>query len=338
MPYWDIPFAIEACAIKSENSQDIDEPATTSTFKLFECILVLHPKNCYNLEGLNYSSRMIKFCALMLLAVGSALLPEAKSKPLPHRQTPYDFTNAFMQVLNPTTIRLRNILGFNRSKTQFSLYKADFRVSRLQWSVIPGSIKLEGTNQRPYTLEARGINIDGDISDWMGILPALSDPKGDSTTQGTGTDIKAVYLATDNTYLYILMTLWERPAVHNGKTTYFFQARTLPEDDSFSYYCGATFSHGKGTSDVRVHFRPKLTDPSPSLMPLSANINTFHGYAAYGSNKAAQQHFVEWKVPLSSFPIGAIVGKYVDAWVEASPTPSRDDTIDSGQGVYIITP
>jgi hypothetical protein len=44
---------------------------------------------------------------------------------------------------------------------------------------------------------------------------------------------------------------------------------------------------------------------------------------------------VEFKVPLSDFPLDAILGKYVDAWVEAPPYPSREDTTATQEGVYI---
>ena len=50
----------------------------------------------------------------------------------------------------------------------------------------------------PYT---RTINIDGDPEDWDGISPIILDDQGDSFCE-TGTDIKSLYLAQDDTYLY----------------------------------------------------------------------------------------------------------------------------------------
>jgi hypothetical protein len=44
---------------------------------------------------------------------------------------------------------------------------------------------------------------------------------------------------------------------------------------------------------------------------------------------------VEFKVPLADFPLEAIIGKYVDAWVEAPPYASREDTTASQEGVYM---
>lgn len=54
------------------------------------------------------------------------------------------------------------------------------------------------------------ILIDGDSSDWAGIQPAVTDPAGDENSLfygKPGTDLAGVYLARDDTYLYLLMTM-----------------------------------------------------------------------------------------------------------------------------------
>jgi hypothetical protein len=54
------------------------------------------------------------------------------------------------------------------------------------------------------------ITIDGDGADWAGIPPAVVDPEDDehpNYVNVTGTDLKNVYMAYDNTYLYFRMTL-----------------------------------------------------------------------------------------------------------------------------------
>ena len=56
-------------------------------------------------------------------------------------------------------------------------------------------------------LPVASIVVDGIPNDWSGIPAYLEDEEGDST-QGVGTDIKAVYLCKDDTYLYWRMDTW----------------------------------------------------------------------------------------------------------------------------------
>jgi len=52
-----------------------------------------------------------------------------------------------------------------------------------------------------FEIPIQEISVDGDPSDWNGVNPILSDAQGDSNC-GEGSDIKYVFLAKDNTYLY----------------------------------------------------------------------------------------------------------------------------------------
>jgi len=58
------------------------------------------------------------------------------------------------------------------------------------------------------TIPFRTITIDGYASDWSGINPYLADVQGDSTC-GAGSDLKYLFLAKDNTYLYWRMDTWD---------------------------------------------------------------------------------------------------------------------------------
>jgi hypothetical protein len=53
----------------------------------------------------------------------------------------------------------------------------------------------------PVQIPTGTITVDGLPDDWVGIEPILVDPQGDSTC-GSGTDIKSVFIAQDNDYLY----------------------------------------------------------------------------------------------------------------------------------------
>jgi hypothetical protein len=232
-----------------------------------------------------------------------------------------------MQVVNSTTVRLRNM------KTPEGIFRESYSIGPNGWTKIPGSTFLEGTNQRKYIIAERTITIDGNKEDWNGLSPAFIDPQGDSTNPNPGTDLKGIYLARDQNFLYVLITLYG-PPIADGTVNYFFQARLLPEDDSFSYFAGARLIAGPSPVTVSLHFKPKITTPiNPSQQPSAATLNTFPGFAAYGYD--AGEGVVEFKVPLANFPLEAIAGKCVDAWVEAPPYPSREDTTASHEGVYM---
>jgi hypothetical protein len=236
-----------------------------------------------------------------------------------------DMNRSFMQVLDATHIRIRNIV------TNQGIFRESYQRVGNDWILVAGSSRLEGTNQRRYVITERPITVDGNKQDWGGIAPAFIDPAGDSTNPNPGTDLKGVYLAKDQIFLYVLITLYGAP-IADGTVTYFFQARLLPEDDSFSYYAGARLVPGPSPVSLALHFKPKLTT-LPSLGQGTAMLNTYQQYAAYGFD--GNEGVVEFKVPLSDFPLEAIVGKYVDAWVEAPPYPSREDSTASQEGVYL---
>jgi hypothetical protein len=242
-----------------------------------------------------------------------------------------DMSNSFMQVLDSTKVRLRNI------KTGQGILKQSYSIGANGPEIIPESPFLEGTNQRKYVINDRTITIDGSKQDWNGIAPAFTDPQGDSTdtnpATNSGTDLKGIYLAKDQNFLYVLITLYG-PPVANGTVTYFFQARLLPEDDSFSYFAGAPLVAGPSPVTLSLHFKPKITTPiNSSQPPLATILKTYPQFAAHGYEGG--EGVVEFKVPLSDFPLEAIVGRYVDAWVEAPPYPSREDTTASQEGVYM---
>ena len=236
-----------------------------------------------------------------------------------------DMTYSFMQVLDQGTIRLRNILLTGEGINAF--YKADFIIGL---GIIPGSVGLEGTNQRPYVLETRTITIDGDKSNWNGILPAFEDPKGDSVGP-PGTDMKGIYLAKDSDYLYVLMTLYD-PPITDGSTIYIFSSHTVPELAISDIYCWARPSIS-GLDQVSIYMNRllKLTNPDSPHFPTDGLVNTYPGmgFVAYGSD------FVEWKVPLSDFPLEVLSGKYVHGGIELGE-PGQEDTTATEEGVYIV--
>jgi hypothetical protein len=75
----------------------------------------------------------------------------------------------------------------------------------------------------------RTITIDGDDSDWAGILPVVVDPADDEHpdySSVSGTDLQNVYIAHDDTYLYFRMTF------HDGDP---IEAQYVVEFQQFLY-------------------------------------------------------------------------------------------------------
>ena len=72
--------------------------------------------------------------------------------------------------------------------------------------------------QTPITIPTATIIVDGDTADWNGITTAAADPQGDDSPSYTGDDIKSIYLAKDNTNLYLRLDLYDNanPNFGNG--------------------------------------------------------------------------------------------------------------------------
>ncbi len=60
----------------------------------------------------------------------------------------------------------------------------------------------------PVEIPQATITVDGLASDWQGIVPVVTDPQGDCSV-GTGCDIKEVYVAYDNDYVYWRMDSYD---------------------------------------------------------------------------------------------------------------------------------
>jgi len=252
-----------------------------------------------------------------------------------------DVTYSFMQVLSPTSIRIRNILLPAKDGTE-SFYKEDLAIKNGNFTAIAGTLRLEGTNQRAYVIERvanEAISVtDFGNHDWEGIKPAFLDNRRNPSIVDPSLDMKGIYLAIDDQFLYVMITLFGLPPA-SGLSNYFFEARSLPDVESFSFCTIAqpTLSNPTAPVTLILHFRSRLTDPIPAE-PGNSIVKTYRGYVDYGTSSLSDGgYFVEWKVPLSDFPIEAIEGKYVDAWTGRPPSPpGRIDTTPTEEGVRIV--
>ncbi len=130
------------------------------------------------------------------------------------------------------------------------------------------------------------ISIDGDISDWAGMEPAFRDRVNDQNTAAAfnGTDIEEVYLARDDTYLYIMMKIYGHDPKMDMDVLYVFQANqssqsadtpgdrwTAAQYDSFTGWSVSVLE--KGNPDEIAHYD--------------------ENYVGVGDR------CIEWKIPLS---------------------------------------
>lgn len=165
------------------------------------------------------------------------------------------------------------------------------------------------------------ITIDGYISDWAGIEPAFRDRINDqnSAADFDGTDIEEVYLARDDTFLYVMMKLYDGNPLMDPRTFYSFQANqsfdqadTLGDRLCFvswfpSGWAVEIYERGEGTVWYIAHYE------GPT-------------YVAAGTK------CIEWKVPLVD--MGAVTGRFLRAYthvvpVDQSSYPVSDENITS---------
>jgi hypothetical protein len=180
------------------------------------------------------------------------------------------------------------------------------------------------------------IQIDGDDSDWGGILPAVVDPAGDirSVYAGTtGTDMANVYLARCGTYVYVRMTL------HNGgpieDTLYFVELQQY-----------LLQLHTPG--DIMTVCSKQAGDPGWSVGVSDRNGLQIANYGPGAGYGAAGAGFVEWKIPIAKLknppatplpyypaapPDRGIENRFIRAYIHPGPHPTPNPPSDENEGL-----
>lgn len=147
-----------------------------------------------------------------------------------------------------------------------------------------------------FIIPTKSIIIDGNNNDWNDIEPVFVDNINDENPNANfnGTDIYKFYLAKDETYIYIMMTLYDGSPL--PESLYIFWARQDINADSLGDYFTWT-SLKKGHSVVYIRNTPNNSLNKDIL------VNDYpSSYSGFGSN------FIEWKVRLSD--MGTLNGKY----------------------------
>jgi len=179
------------------------------------------------------------------------------------------------------------------------------------------------------------IVIDGDTSDWAGVPAAVTDPAGDENPQFSGkpgTDLANVYLASDATYLYLLMTMHDGgPLTGSGEEPlhivelqqYLLQLHT-PGD----IVINCSNRDGSG-------WRVDLSDRNGKFI---------RSYAPNTGYAAASVGVIEFKVriddvvnlpnsPMPYFPAGGVVdrgieNRFIRAYIHPGPHPNAPPVSD----------
>lgn len=148
-----------------------------------------------------------------------------------------------------------------------------------------------------FIVPRAAIKIDGSMDDWTLIQPAYVDKLNDEDPGANfvGTDLKGVYLARDDEFLYIMFTL--NDGNPNEQVLYTFEAVPVAGNAGVEgdYLALAIFQNGAWRSWIGVRGNSQLNVPYPA------------DYVGIGNG------FIEWKVKLSDFQL--FNGRYIMAGI-----------------------
>lgn len=180
------------------------------------------------------------------------------------------------------------------------------------------------SGSEPVSLPEASIIIDGDSSDWQGIQPIITDIEGDENpgSDFDGTDLKALYLARDDKFLYHMITLYDADPPVSRDLVYVVSydkypivgGGSVPGDQFSSVYLNPP---SDGNIVVNVGERFSSADGSDTSNQFGSD------YAAVGDK------FIEYKIPLENMK--SIDGTYIDLYSHML------DTDDDGFLLYKIS-
>ena len=135
-----------------------------------------------------------------------------------------------------------------------------------------------------FTIPRANITIDGNRADWDSIEPVFTDAMNDEDPEADfdGTDLYQFYLSRDDSFLYLMITLYDGNPNPNAQ----YALEMVPnagksKGEEGDYLAVAVVRDGNWRSSVHVRDVPSLNTQYPI------------GYVGIGD------HFIEWKVKLS---------------------------------------
>ncbi len=154
-----------------------------------------------------------------------------------------------------------------------------------------------------FWIPVADIRIDGSFNDWREVRPVLIDPPNDedSTANFPGTDLEGFYLARDEMYLYLAITLHDGMPRWDRNTLYFFVANQRP----FQVDIPGDMDAAVGFSEEGWHVW--TVERGVGGQPMREAIRYPSHFVANGSS------FIEWKVPLED--MGDLNGRFVRVYI-----------------------
>jgi len=143
------------------------------------------------------------------------------------------------------------------------------------------------------------IVIDGALTDWSGISPVFTDIAGNNDPDLPGTDINQLYLAKDNEYLYLAMTLHDGAPSQDVRYA-FVAANQGCGYDGWGELRALAYHDGEAWVAEVIHSGDWEIIGGPYL-----------GYAFPGN---ATGDPIEWKVPLTD--MGNLSGRYIRVYTQ----------------------
>ena len=178
---------------------------------------------------------------------------------------------------------------------------------------------------KEFSIPFRSITLDGNMSDWTGISPVLTDPAGDDSYGLPGDDIRDVFISKDNDFIYFGIRMADGPPLSgsdNSGAHMHFQFNLNGSmgvqklENHFVIFTTAHYFPASGwLASTEMHVSHPL-HPN-GFIPVG-----LHSYDS--SYVGVGQDFVEWKVPIKDCMITS--GKYASAWTHynSQPYPSDD--------------
>ena len=164
--------------------------------------------------------------------------------------------------------------------------------------------------------DGAGISITGTtVADWNGITPVFTDQTGDGDPDHLGSDLKDLYLAKDDQFLYVRMTLADGPPNTNSMN-YWVQFRKTAEE-----YRGGRYTE--------AHFDPGASQWCIDVVEWDYNGNLLEHYAQLGDAQAVvsdNNYDLEWRVPLNE--IGPLSGRFLTTAIHWIPAYGEIDELN----------
>lgn len=191
-------------------------------------------------------------------------------------------------------------------------------------SLTPLRLAISEKNTSQNITQMPSIVIDGNLSDWAGFEPIMTDPEGDSSANVQGSDMKSLYAFKDNDSLYLMLELYNNPKGSREIVGYAFEIANNVDSlfIKWDYEIGAS---GQGinwlwnltTYDTRINHK---------------NQNPYGLISQVAGVEAVGNEVFEMKVPLSA------IGQTENMIIRARTQPIAKEWIYDDMAVAKFVP